>query len=74
MVCPLFPNYNDHFIRFSHLYFINILCAFYMFERVDLLCLRESIFIGSTTLNYCPTNKTPKHRFFVGHKVGGINY
>jgi hypothetical protein len=41
MVYPLFPDYNDHFIRFSHLGFIIIYCAFYMFERVGLLCLRQ---------------------------------
>jgi hypothetical protein len=41
MVYPLFPDYNDHFIRFPHLHFINIRCAFYMFERFGLLCLRQ---------------------------------
>jgi hypothetical protein len=32
MVCLLFPNYKDYFIRFSRLYFIDIRCVFYMFE------------------------------------------
>ena len=42
MIYLLFLDYNDYFIRFPHLHFINICCAFYMFERVGLLCLRQS--------------------------------
>ena len=66
MVCPLFPNYNDCFIRFFHSHFTNSCCAFYMFKRVGFLCLRQSEWWGKAgfyVMEGCLEGVTANHSF-----------